>query len=100
MINDALDILVIAFAAWRLAYALVNEDVFQWLRDALRVEEIDNGAFVTRSSKTFFGRMLTCVYCTSFWTTGLMIALFETIPELVVWFAVAGVAVYLSRYHE
>jgi len=100
MINDALDILVIGFAAWRLAYALVNEDVFSWLRKLLGVVEHDNGAFVQRTSDTLFGKMLTCVYCTSFWTTGAMIALYETLPELVAWFAIAGVAVYLSRYHE
>lgn len=52
--------LLLVLAAARITNALVSEDIFQPLRQTLE--------------GTFFGRMLDCYWCTSFWVAGLFAA--------------------------
>lgn len=65
---SGLELAIIALAGWRLAYMLTNEDgpanVFGRLRRKLGPAEW--GAEVKPGS---LDKLLTCVYCMSFWTT-------------------------------
>lgn len=83
---------LVALAAYRLATDVAWEagpfEVYAGLR----------GVFVTRFGP---GHWLTegvsCPICLSFWTAPLMLVLWQFVPILVAWFAVAGAAASLAR---
>lgn len=83
----ALEYLILAVAAWRLAHLLVHEDAPFRLMARLR-------------ERTTFGGVLTCVNCACMWTAALMLALWYT-PSLrlpVVIVAISGAALMLATY--
>lgn len=83
---EALDLLVIALAAWRLAYLAAKEAAPFQLMARLR-------------QRTTFGGLLSCLYCSSWWAALVMLALWFTPLQVVVWvFAVSGAALMLGSY--
>lgn len=83
---SAFEFLVVALACWRAAHLVVNEDAPFRLMARLRV-------------RTTLGGLLTCIYCASMWTAALMLALWGTPLQPVVWIAaVSGAALMLRSY--
>ena len=85
---------LIGLAGWRIAFLLVREDgpfdLVARVRRALGVPdegEIDG----------FFAKLLTCIYCTSFWTVAGLTALYWVEPWAVVPFAAWGGVMLLER---
>lgn len=83
---DALNLLILALFAWRLAYMLVKEagplDVFTRLR-----------------AVTNLGGLLICVNCMSVWTALLGYLLLDTPFAPVVWvIAASGLALWGHKY--
>jgi hypothetical protein len=80
------DLLIIALAAWRLAYLLTKESApFNLM-----------GRFRTRYP---LGGLLTCIYCASVWTALLCMGLYLTPLAPVVWiFAISGGALMLASW--
>jgi len=74
------ELLVQGLAAWRLASLLVNEDgpgdVFSRLRYRAGVRQVvvngPHGPAATRTALTGLAKGLTCVWCVSVWTAGLL----------------------------
>lgn len=80
------DLLVIALAAWRLAYLMAKEAAPFQLMTRLR-------------AKTTLGGLLSCLYCSSWWAALVMLALWFTPLQVLVWvFAVSGAALMLGTY--
>jgi hypothetical protein len=80
-------------AAWRLANLLIDEDgpfnVFEHLRDVL----IPPGEIVG-----FFPQLLTCVYCLSLYTFGLMWLVWQFTEVPIIILAGSAFAIMLNRY--
>lgn len=110
--TDPLDYLIVALAAWRIAYALVHEDVFTWLRDGCEVKAVTfdrqwPGGLVTHETKLtaprFAGKLLTCVYCSGTWISAVFVVLWMYQPELrmvIMIFAISGLVNLLQRWHN
>ena len=87
-------LVLIGLGGWRIAFLLVREDgPFDFvllLRRALGVP--DEGEI-----EGFFARLLTCIYCTSFWTVAALSGLYYVEPWAVVPFAAWGLVMLLER---
>lgn len=82
----ALDIAVLAFAVWRLAYAVTKE------RGPFAV-------FANLRERWPLGGLTTCLKCASWWAALLMLALYLTpLRAIVIVFAVSGLALMLASY--
>ena len=88
-------LILIGLGGWRVAFLIVREDgpfdSMTKLRRALGVPdegEIDG----------FFAKLLTCIYCTSFWTVAAMCAVYYVEPWAVVPFAAWGLVLMLERW--
>lgn len=86
-----LDLLILAIAAWRLAYLLTHEDApFGVMR---RIRERDA-----------FGRLFSCIRCVSIWTAALVVTVYTLIQPVtfVEWLilvpAVSGGALMLASW--
>lgn len=80
------DFLVISIACYRAAHLLVKEDAPFRLMARLR-------------QRTTLGGMLECIWCASFWCALIMLLLWHTSLQSLVWlFAVSGAALMLSAY--
>lgn len=87
MLNlSLLDLLVLALATWRLAYLISRENApFNIM-----------GRFRERFP---LGGGVKCIYCTSIWTAVVMLLLWFTPLQPIVWvFAVSGGALMLGSY--
>lgn len=81
-----LDLLVIALATWRLAYLMAKEAAPFHLMTRLR-------------QRTTFGGLLSCLYCSSWWAALVMLALWFTPLQVVVWvFALSAAGLMLGSY--
>lgn len=81
-----LDLLVLALATWRLAYLMAREDAPFHLMTRLR-------------QRTTFGGLLDCIKCSSWWAALVMLLLWFTPLQPLVWvFAVSGAALMLGNY--
>lgn len=81
-----LDFLILALATWRLAYLMAKEAAPFQLMTKLR-------------QRTTFGGLLDCIKCSSWWAAGVMLLLWFTPLQLVVWvFAISGGALMLGSY--
>lgn len=80
------DFIIIAVAAWRLAFFVARE----------------SGPFdvMTRvRARTTLGGLLTCVYCASVWTAALMLAFWFTGLQVAVYVAaLSGAGLMLAAY--
>lgn len=96
---DALGLLIVSLAAWRLAALLVNEDgpffIARRIREAAGIQHDGNGD-PYGIPETTIGGILGCTWCASFYTGVLMLALWSVVPLLVVAFAVNAVAVVIE----
>lgn len=85
-------LLLAALAAYRTSHMLVHEEgpfsLLQKLRNVLDPDE-----------RTWIGRGVNCILCSSFWAALLMLALlaWEWGMLLVAWWAIAGIVLLLHR---
>jgi hypothetical protein len=114
-------LLILALAAWRVAHLLVNErgplaigDLARGLSGVRQVKVqrtgYNNTPFETTECQADneIGRMLCCIYCTSFWTSGMALALWcigtgltLSFAEAVVnWFAVAALCIVAEKVNR
>ena len=85
-----LDLLVIALATWRLAYFIAKDHAPFGFMDKLRTR------FVKDKTKP---TILTCIYCSSIWAALVMLALWFTPLQVVVWvFALSAAGLMLGSY--
>jgi hypothetical protein len=83
---SALDLLILALATWRLAYLMAKEAAPFHLMTRLR-------------QRTTFGGLLDCLMCSSWWAAVVMLLLWFTPLQPLVWvFAVSGAALMLGNY--
>ncbi len=96
-----LDFILVGLATWRLSSLLVSEagpfDVFQCLRDALKVYPVKAGEDVECKSEHAAWGMFCCVWCMSVWVSALMLALYTAAPVLIWWLAVSALAIAVQR---
>ena len=90
--------LLVGLAAWRWARALVDEDgpyhVFAHIRQAAGVPEAGE-------IKGLLPNILTCLWCTSVWTSVAMVVAWELLhPLIVVASAAAGAAVLIDEAQD
>ncbi len=86
MTLSPLDLIVLALATWRLAYLMAKEAAPFHLMTRLR-------------QRTTFGGLLDCIKCSSWWAAGVMLLLWFTPLQPVVWvFAISGGALMLGTY--
>lgn len=83
---SAIDILILALAAWRLAYLAVHEDAPFRLMARIR-------------ARTTFGGVLDCIYCSSVWAAVILLLVwFTPLIWLVYVLAISGAALMLATY--
>lgn len=86
MTLSPLELLVLALATWRMAYLMAKEDAPFHLMSRLR-------------QRTTFGGLLDCIKCSSWWAAVVMLLLWMTPLQPIVWvFAVSGGALMLGNY--
>lgn len=80
------DLLVIALATWRLAFLMAAEKAPFQLMSKLR-------------QRIPLGGLLTCLYCSSWWAALVMLVLWFTPLQVVVWvFAISAAGLMLGSY--
>lgn len=94
---SALDYLIYALAAWRLAYMLVKEqgpfNVFGRLRRRIGIEQIvvngAQGAEIAWVAANTVAEALMCVWCTSVWCAAFLVlgSLLPVIDIVILWLA-------------
>lgn len=94
------DLLIIALAAWRLAYMLTSEDgplaVFKRARDTLMKRAMNNDYDLQPGT---WGALFSCVYCMSIWTGAVCYGLwFTPLQPVVIVLAVSAVGLMLASY--
>ena len=82
---QALDLLILALATWRLAYFATKESG-PW------------GVMATVRAVSTLGGLLTCIYCASVWTALLAYLVYLVFPPAVYIVAASGGAMLLHRY--
>ncbi|KKM62837.1 hypothetical protein LCGC14_1517600 [marine sediment metagenome] len=94
-----LELAAAAFATWRLTALLVYDrgpfGIFLRLRERLGIVHDDNGDAVSWPDGGL-GRMFTCVWCLSFWTTLAVCVILWVEPYVVMVLAVWGVATFME----
>lgn len=102
-----LNLLILALAAWRLAYMLVQESgpghVLATLRKRLGVIEVEvqtpTGMHKERNATNWVGTLFTCVNCMSVWTAALCYGLLLTpLAPVVYVLAGSGLALWGHSY--
>jgi len=93
---DVIDLIVYAFAAWRLASLLVNEDgpfrVFERFRSLMGIEaitiDIGNDVHTAHVANGPIAEGLMCIWCTSVWCAALLVigSLLPVVGVYVTWF--------------
>lgn len=93
MVVNALDVILIALAAYRLAADLAWEDgpfeAFAWLRGQAHMR-FGPHHWVTNG--------VSCPICLGFWLAPVLLLLWPAAPWLVTWLAVAGAVALLVRF--
>ena len=104
------DVIICALAAWRLAYLLTSErgvfGIGAGIRRLVGVRSVDVEKTTSTVKYTVqecqgnneLAKMLCCIYCTSVWTAGLMLLLWLTGWQPVVYLlAIAALAVLIEK---
>lgn len=68
------ELLVLALASYRITRALVEDHVFEWLRERI---------WKRWSPSTPIGYLFTCYWCMGFWTSSLLVVGYILIPSVV-----------------
>lgn len=96
---DALGLLMLALAAWRLAVFLVRErgpwDMALMIRTAAGIVHDDDGDPVGVPDR-MPGAVLGCVWCCSAWLAWPLLLVWQAAPLTVVTLAIAGAAALLE----
>ncbi len=96
------DFVLLALAAWRLAYFLVNEEgprgLARRIRERVGIEHDPDTRKPFSYPDTTLAQILGCVWCASFWTAAIMLGLWLSGPGVVavLVFGVAGAAVVIE----
>jgi hypothetical protein len=87
---NALDVMLLALATWRLSSLLVDEDgpfdVFE------RVRRLAN--------KVGMGKVFACIWCMSLWVSAALLLLYIALPSSIVisaWLSLSTVAILIER---
>lgn len=98
---NLLDFTLIGLATWRVSSLLVTEagpfDIFQRLRDWLRVYPVKTGDEVVCQSESAAFGMFCCIWCMSVWISALMLAVHTVAPVVVWWLAVSALAIVAQQ---
>jgi hypothetical protein len=91
----ALKTAVLLLATWRITAALVYDSEFRWLRDRASVHVLDERGV----PMSFWGKVLECFWCTSWFTGGVLLPLILTpVWWILCWPALSGAAILLNHY--
>lgn len=82
-----LDLIIFALATWRISTMLVREDgpffVFKKIREISGITHDQVGRVLTVPDRLFAG-LLSCVWCTSVWVSGIWIVLWIALPSPII----------------
>lgn len=104
---NLLNLLILALAAWRLAYMLVEEDgpgyIFlrfrRWLGIIETEKQTPSGMRPERLARNWVGTLFICVNCMSIWTAALCYGLLLTpLAPVVYVLATSGLALWGHSY--
>lgn len=95
------DLLLLTLATWRLSSLLVSEDgpfdIFQRLRDALKVYPVKvNDEITCKAERPAFG-MFCCVWCMSVWCSAILLVLYQFAPVVIWWLAISALVIVLQE---
>lgn len=101
---DVVDVLVLALAVWRLASLLTYErgpfNLFERLRSVVNIRHNAHGRPEVWP-ESFWGELLTCVWCISPYIGALAVVLYFHYGILVVWlalpFALSALAIMINK---
>jgi hypothetical protein len=89
------ELVLVGFAAWRMASLLVNENgpfgIFERVREAFGVPK--QGEIIG-----FLPTLFTCIWCMTVWTSLLMWATYQVEDTIVLIIAAMSVALLVERY--
>ena len=101
------NLVIYILAVWRIANLFVNErgpfDLFLKIRSVAGITHDENG-FALEIPETFFGQLLSCVWCSSIWIALFITVLWFVSSEWALRFAVilalSGGAVLLEEWRK
>ena len=98
--REFVELLAVGLGGWRVASLLTQEagpgQVFLRLRRMAGIRHDDSG-LPTEWPETFLASLLSCIWCTSVWTTLLLWGLWQIEPKGVLLFGAMGVALLADK---
>ncbi|MFI7467447.1 DUF1360 domain-containing protein [Nonomuraea sp. NPDC049646] len=102
-----IELAVLAFAGYRATQLIVHDSILDRPRDLVHAWHQRRP---TSSLRTGIVTLISCVYCSGWWISGLLLALYLTVADLwpaapiavhlIEWATVAGAAVLLNRLDD
>lgn len=99
---DLAELLILAFATWRITNLLVDDnetgpyEILPWIRDKLGVYYDEKNRKLGRNE---LGNMLLCPWCTSVWVGAILSLFYIIIPDITIaatlLFALSGMALFI-----
>lgn len=93
-IINIFDILVLAFATYRLSLLFTLEngpfDMFLALRRFVGLQELEEEVYIIKSN--IFSEVLACFYCTSVWIAILSFVIYVYVPKSIMFFIPLSIA--------
>jgi len=98
-------LLVFILATWRISSLITSEDgpflCFRHLREMVGIRHDDQGK-VMEIPETFFGELLTCVWCSSMWLATAWVLFWLALPQTSFFcalpFAISTGAIIVNRF--
>jgi hypothetical protein len=87
-------------AAWRLASIINKERIASPIRKAVGVVELGDDPEYWAYPDNFLGELISCEWCLSVWTGGLMTALLYVFPPAVLPFALSAFSIMFKKRIE
>jgi hypothetical protein len=103
---NLLEFVVLALATWRVSHLFTQEEgpfgIFTKVREKIGRIEHDADGIVVMTPETFFGQLLSCVWCLSVWAGTFFFVAYYLFPESIVLaypFALSASAIWVERHH-
>lgn len=100
------DFVILALATWRISHMVTQEDgpfdIFIKGRERIGRIEHDNDGIVVMIPETFFGKLLSCVWCLSVWAGTFFFVAYYLFPASILVsypFAISAAAIWVERHH-
>lgn len=93
--SEALSVLVIVLAAWRITILIHADKIMSWFRRLLG-ETTDEHGFISYPD-TFFGNLISCVRCVSVWVGLFVFIAYLVFPYILVPFAISGAIIFIQE---